>query len=216
MSDADAVDRSAHARSPAGPIQEDAWDRVGRLLERAIPVEQHTRLLWLLLLASLLLRLLWLGLPEGSLIFDEKYYVNASRMLAGIPPSRDIYQDKAMSLDPNSEHPPLAKLITAASILILGDNAYGWRIPSVLFGTLSVLFMYRIGSRIGGGPVAGLLAAMLLSCDNLFFVHSRIFTLDISMLAFMLLGFDLYLGGRPTLSGLAFALAALCKLPGGF
>jgi len=137
-------------------------------------------------------------------------------MLAGLPPQQDIYQDKRIGLDPNIEHPPLAKLIEAGSISLLGDNAYGWRIPSVIFGTVSILLMYRIGRRVGGGPYVGLLAATLLAFDNLFFVHGRIFTLDISMLAFMLLGFDLYLGGRPTLAGVAFAVSALCKLPGAF
>lgn len=196
--------------------EEDTWDRLGRRAERFLPSDLPTRLLWLLLLTSLLLRLLWLGRPDGSLIFDEKYYVNAGRMLAGIPPQPDIYQDKTVGLDPNLEHPPLAKLIEAASITLLGDNAYGWRLPSVIFGTLSILLLYRVGSRIGRSPYVGLLAAALLAFDNLFFVHGRIFTLDISMLAFMLLGLDLYLRGRSTLAGLAFALAALCKLPGAF
>src|SRR5688572_1912421 len=95
---------------------EDTWDRVGRAIDRLLPSDLPTRLLWLLLLASLLLRLLWLGRPDGSLIFDEKYYVNAGRMLAGIPPQPDIYQDRTIGLDPNREHPPLAKLIEAASI----------------------------------------------------------------------------------------------------
>jgi predicted membrane-bound dolichyl-phosphate-mannose-protein mannosyltransferase len=61
-----------------------------------------------------------------------------------------------------------------------------------------------------------LLAAALLSLDNLEFVHSRIFTLDIFQMAFMLLGAYLYLSRRPTLSGAGFALAALCKIGGAF
>src|SRR5688572_23751898 len=88
-------------------LEDDAWDRLGRAIERWLPRDLPTRLLWLLLLASLLLRLLWLGRPDGSLIFDEKYYVNAARMLAGLPPQQDIYQDKTIGLDPNLEHPPL-------------------------------------------------------------------------------------------------------------
>mgnify|MGYP001022095996 CR=1 FL=1 len=208
---------SAAVATPSRPVvvEEDGWDRIGRALVRVAPADLSIRLLWLLLLATLLTRLLWLDRPPNALIFDEKYYVNAARMIAGIPPSPDIYQDKPLGLDPNLEHPPLAKVITAGSIRLLGDNAYGWRIPSVLFGTLAVWLVYRVGSRLAG-PSAGLLAATLLTLDNLFFVHGRIFTLDISMLALMLLGFDLYLRGRPTLAGVAFALAALCKLPGAF
>jgi predicted membrane-bound dolichyl-phosphate-mannose-protein mannosyltransferase len=61
-----------------------------------------------------------------------------------------------------------------------------------------------------------LLAATLLAFDNLAFVHSRIFTLDIFQLAFMLLGLYWYVDRRPTLSGAGFALAALCKIGGVF
>lgn len=195
---------------------EDAWDRLGRSAERLAPESLERRLLVLLVLAAALLRLLWLDRPEGALVFDEKYYVNAARVIAGVQPQQETYLDKPLGLDPNVEHPPLAKVVTAGSIRLLGDNAYGWRIPSVLFGTLAVFLMYRIGRRVSGDPYLGLLVAALLAFDNLTFVHGRIFTLDISMLAFLLLGIDQYLHGRPVVAGLALALAALCKLPGGF
>ena len=71
------------------------------------------RLLWLLTLASLLLRLFWLARPDGALLFDEAYYVNAARVILGIPPGQDKYTDKPFGLDPNTEHPPLAKLLVA-------------------------------------------------------------------------------------------------------
>jgi predicted membrane-bound dolichyl-phosphate-mannose-protein mannosyltransferase len=174
------------------------------------------RLLWLLLLVSFLLRILWLARPEGGLIFDEKYYVNAARVILGIAPDPDIYQDRPLGVDPNTEHPPLAKLIVAASIQLLGDNAFGWRIPSVLLGTASILLLYGIARRLGAGPYTALIAASLLAFDNLVFVHSRIFTLDIFQVAFMLLGAYWYLSGRTTLAGGGFALAALCKIGGLF
>src|SRR5919199_1786380 len=43
----------------------------------------------LLLVAAGLLRALWLESPDRSLIFDEQYYVNAARVLAGIPVGAD-------------------------------------------------------------------------------------------------------------------------------
>jgi dolichyl-phosphate-mannose-protein mannosyltransferase len=142
--------------------------------------------------------------------------VNAARVISGIPPGQDTYTDEPLGLDPNTEHPPLAKLLVAASITILGDNPFGWRIPSVIFGTLSILLMYGIARRVSADVSVGLVAAALLAFDNLEFVHSRIFTLDIFQLGFMLLGLYWYVCGRPILAGMGFALAALCKISGAF
>jgi predicted membrane-bound dolichyl-phosphate-mannose-protein mannosyltransferase len=213
----EAVDAPQHLVVDAEALpEEDLWDRFGRTIDRFLPAELHVRLLWLLLLASLLLRLLWLARPDGALIFDESYYVNAVRVILGIPPGQDRYQDRPFGLDPNTEHPPLAKLLVAGSMALLGDNAYGWRLPSVLFGTASILLLYGVARRVGASPNLALLTAGLLAFDTLAFVHSRIFTLDIFQLGFMLLGLYWYVGGRPSLAGLGFALAALCKIGGGF
>jgi dolichyl-phosphate-mannose-protein mannosyltransferase len=198
------------------PPSEEGLGEVQRATTRFFSRELHLHLLWVLLGVSLLLRGFWLASPDGALIFDEKYYVNAARVILGITPGQDVYQDRELGLDPNTEHPPLAKVLVAGSILLWGDNAFGWRIPSIALGTLSILLTYLIGSRVSGDPYVGLLAAVLLAFDNLAFVHSRIFTLDIFQLAFMLLGLYAYVSGRPLLAGAGFALAALCKLSGGF
>ena len=187
-----------------------------RVADGALPAERHLRLLWLLLGASLLLRVFWLARPDGALIFDEKYYVNSARVIAGIPPRDDVYQENPLGLDPNTEHPPLAKLLVAGSIRLIGDNPFGWRLPSVLAGMAAILLMYGIGRRLDPDPSVAVLAATLLAFDNLVFVHSRIFTLDIFQVAFMLLGLYWYLGGRPILGGVGLGLAALCKIGGVF
>jgi len=187
-----------------------------RLIDRLIPDSLHLQLLWLLLALAFVLRMLWLAWPDEALIFDERYYVNAARVIAGVAPDADIYQDRELGLDPNTEHPPLAKVMVAGSIRLLGDTPLGWRLPSVVAGTASILLMYAVARRLGAHPVMGLVAAGLLAFDNLVFVHSRIFTLDIFQLAFMLLGLNWYLGGRSSLGGVGFALAALCKIGGFF
>ena len=213
---AEAPERREGLAAPETTYEKDTWDRFGRAIDRLLPAELHLRLLWLLVLASLLLRLLWLARPEGSLIFDESYYVNAVRVILGIPPGQDRYTDKPFGLDPNTEHPPLAKLLVAGSMYLLGDNAYGWRLPSVVVGTVSIPLMYGIVRRLGSGPYPALLAAGLYAFYNLVFVHSRIFTLDIFELGFLLLGLYWYVSRRPTLAGVSFALAALSKIGGIF
>ena len=161
------------------------------------------------------LRLLWLDRPRRALIFDESYYVNAARIILGLQvPEGAHYQGLPAGLDPNSQHPPGAKLLIAGSMRLFGDNAIGWRLPSVLFGTVAIALVYGIVRRAGGLKPLALLAAFVFAFDNLVFVHSRIATLDIFLVAFLLLGVYCYLGAQPVLAGLAFVAATLCKIQG--
>ncbi len=172
-------------------------------------------LLLLLVAAAFYLRALWLDQPQGTLIFDEPYYVNAARVILGLPVASGApYFGAQPGLDPNTEHPPLAKLLMAASMHFFGDNGWGWRLPSVVFGTLSIPLVYGIARRVGGRKEMALLAAFVYAFDNLVFVHSRIGTLDIFLVAFLLLGLYCYLAGRPILAGLALVAATLCKITG--
>ena len=65
-------------------------------------------------------------------------------------------------------HPPLAKLLIAGSIKLFGDNPWGWRIGSVVFGTLALLAIFALVRSLGGSRwlATGVTAAM--ACDNLF------------------------------------------------
>jgi predicted membrane-bound dolichyl-phosphate-mannose-protein mannosyltransferase len=177
-----------------------------------------------LLLVSVALRIVWLDVPSGygtggTLIFDEYYYVNVARNLLGWPqgpdPSKIPYPNAVPGTDPNQEHPPLAKLMIAASMRILGDNAWGWRLPSVIMGSLSILLFYLLMKRASKNGKYSLLATFLFSFDTLIYVDSRIAILDIFTLAFMVLGFYLYFLERRGLSAVALALSTLTKI-GGF
>jgi predicted membrane-bound dolichyl-phosphate-mannose-protein mannosyltransferase len=192
-------------------VTERGQDRSGSSRARPLTVG----LLVLLVLFSLGVRLVWLDKPHGALIFDENYYVNAARVILGLPlPPNAPYADAPLGRDPNTEHPPGAKLLIAGSMRLFGDNARGWRLPSVLFGTLSIPLLYGVVRRAGGAERVALLAAALYAFDNLVFVHGRIATLDIFLVAGLLLGLYCFLAGRPVLAGLAFAAATLCKIGG--
>jgi len=171
--------------------------------------------LLLILLATVLSRVVLLTKPDGALIFDEVYYVNAARVLLHLPVAAGApYADSVPGTDPNTEHPPLGKVLIAGSMTLFGDNALGWRIPSVIAGVLAVLLLYLIVRAAGGDAWLAALAAALLALDNLALVHGRIGTLDMMLVAGMLLGAWCALRGWPILAGLAFALAALVKING--
>ena len=169
-----------------------------------------------LFLASAVLRLIWLDRPVGLLIFDETYYVNVARILLRLPQQPEVWPAAIPGIDSvNQEHPLLAKLLIALSVAILGDNGWGWRIPSVVFGLLAIFVLYLLLKKMSKNPLIALIGSFLFSFDTLVFVHSRIATLDIFVSSFMIIGFYCYFSGRLKLSAFSMALATLCKI-GGF
>jgi predicted membrane-bound dolichyl-phosphate-mannose-protein mannosyltransferase len=179
-------------------------------------------LLAALCLASLCSRAVFLDKPCQSpctqresfaLVWDETYYVNAARRIIGREvPAGKSYAASPAHRDPNAEHPQLGKLLIAAGIAILGDRPLGWRIGSLVFGTLALVLLYALVCAGGGSPLLALGATALMAADNLFVVHGRIATLDIYALAMLLGAGALYFRGRNFWSGAVLALAACMKL----
>jgi len=223
------VEYAHNSRLPAEKDKRSTWwQRVPGWLRRGTDARL---VLGLVLLASLLCRLVNINTPGGGngYVFDEKYYVNAARVILGIPvplpdkaplgqppASPNPYSNQPPRIDPNHEHPPLGKVLIAASIRVYGDTPFGWRFPSILMGMLSILLLYGIVVAAGGDAWLGVLAATMFSLDNLVLVHSRIATLDIFLVGFFLLGAWAMLRGWPLLAGMGMALATLVKLTGIF
>jgi dolichyl-phosphate-mannose-protein mannosyltransferase len=137
-------------------------------------------------------------------LFDEQHY---------IPDARVTIQQHDSN---RTEHPPLSKLLIVSGIYIFGDNQWGWRLPSVIFGTLGVVFFYLMCRRFKMSLRAVNIATFLLATENLYFVHAGIAMLDIFAVSFMLMSFWLYARRDYGLAGIAVALATLCKFNGLF
>jgi dolichyl-phosphate-mannose-protein mannosyltransferase len=193
-------------RRRASALRRVAW----RLLDN---VSDPATALPLLLIGALIVRLLWLELPRGSHIFDEAYYINAARAILGwaIAPGAH-YDDSPAGLDPNTEHPPLGKLLIALSMWVFGDQGIAWRIPSLIAGMTALGALFLIVRAAGETAWLAILAVGLVAFDNLTFVHGRIGTLDMLVLAPMLVGAWLALRDRWALAGLAMGIALLVKL----
>jgi dolichyl-phosphate-mannose--protein O-mannosyl transferase len=127
----------------------------------------------LLVLLALSLTLPRLTTPV-EYVFDELYYAfTAGNYVAGneaynsrIPPT----EDPAIEWT----HPPLAKLWIAGGILVAGDSAVGWRLPSVLLSVAGVLVTFFLGLSLTGSRAASALAAALLLFDGVYFIESRL------------------------------------------
>jgi predicted membrane-bound dolichyl-phosphate-mannose-protein mannosyltransferase len=164
--------------------------------------------------ASIFFRTYRLREPNQAIIFDERYYVNAARIILGWHVAKnDPYAGDQHGIDPNHEHPPLGKVMLAGSMKLFGNDPLGWRLPSLLAGVASIVLIYLIVRAATGDAWLGVIATSVFAFDNLVLVHSRIATLDMPSVAFLLLGVWLWMLRRPFLAGAACALAALIKLP---
>jgi len=81
-------------------------------------------------------------------------------------------------------HPPLGKLIIAGGIRVFGDNSFGWRIASALFGAAGIVVTYALGRSITGRLAVGVVAAVLLLADGLYFADAPAGLLGIFLVVF--------------------------------
>ena len=153
---------------------------------------------WLLTAAFLALVLHRLAIPSKP-YFDEIHYLPAARNLL------------ALSEAKNPEHPLLGKELIAASIWLLGDNPFAWRLPSALAGALALFAALRATWWASLSRPATLIAGVLLASNFLLFVIARIAMLDAAMLAFAMVAVWLCARAvrRPERGHLTLALAGI-------
>lgn len=115
------------------------------------------------------------------------------------------------------DHPALVFIFQHASFLLFGETPVAGRIPSVVAGLASILFLYFIGKRLYS-PAVGFASALLLAFTVNHVWISRIGLLESIMIALMLASFAAFLKGLESerwLYGSALLLgsAVLAKYP---
>jgi len=152
---------------------------------------------WILILILIILagvtRFLYLGHPK-EVVFDEVYFTKwVTNYFKG-----DFYFDI---------HPPLAKMMLAASAKVFGytdlgnanfitqigdeytTNFYKFlRGMEAFFGVVLILSVYALGKRMFKNKWPGFLAALLVIFDNAILVQSRFIFTDVFLLAFGVIG----------------------------
>ncbi|MGB3713341.1 MAG: glycosyltransferase family 39 protein [Candidatus Promineifilaceae bacterium] len=130
----------------------------GRDLAGVKYLTKETYLLILLLVLGLALRVV--GTGSDSLWTDEFHTLTAAReaqlLTTGVP---------------FDQHPPLYYVLMQG-VVSLGSSEFWLRLPSVLFGTAGIVFMWRIGHVLGNKRM-GFLAAALYAFAPLLVWYSR-------------------------------------------
>lgn len=146
--------------------------------------------------------------------FDEIYHARAAyEHLESIKPYENT-------------HPPLGKELIAAGVAVFGMNPFGWRIVGTLFGIAMIPIIYVFAFRMFGATRYAFIASFLFACDFMHFAQTRIATIDVYGVFFIMLMYyfmyryyqmNMYRDGlRKTLvplfwSGLFFGIGAASK-----
>jgi dolichyl-phosphate-mannose--protein O-mannosyl transferase len=133
-----------------------------------------------------------LGWPtdKGTPVFDEKHYA---------PQAWQVIRNGGFEDNPGYElvvHPPLGKQMIAIGEMLFGYNGWGWRFTAAIAGTVCVLLIVRIARRMTRSTMLGGIAGVLLICDGVSHVQSRIGMLDIFQVLFVIAAFGCMLVDR--------------------
>lgn len=157
---------------------------------------------WLLTIGitavAFVIRLVGIQFPKG-ILFDETYYAKDAYTLLklgyeGSWPDNANDQIASGTVDvftTNASfivHPQVGKWLIASGEWLFGMNSFGWRFPALVFGTLVVALVIRLGRRLSRSTMVGAIAGFLLCVDGLDFVMSRIALLDIFEAFFIVAG----------------------------
>ncbi|MEG0803608.1 MAG: phospholipid carrier-dependent glycosyltransferase, partial [Pygmaiobacter sp.] len=152
----------------------------------------------------------------NGMYFDEIYHGRtAFEMLHGLP----VYE---------TTHPPLGKDLILLGVALLGMNPLGWRIAGAVFGVAMVPVFYLLCRRLLKKRRWSAFATTLFALDFMRFTQSRIATIDVFVVFFILLATYFMLWSMQTmlrrgskaalvpiaLSGAAFGLACASKWTG--
>jgi 4-amino-4-deoxy-L-arabinose transferase-like glycosyltransferase len=146
---------------------------------------------------------------------DETFYAETAKEMV----SKGEWVTPTLFGKPQFEKPILFYWLTEISFKIFGVNELSARIPSAVFGTLGVIFMYLLGSVLFSRR-CGLLSALALATCVEYFILARACITDMVLTVLLLGGFLAFFYGYTTrkdvfyvLSAVSFALAVLTKGP---
>ncbi|MFH2085292.1 MAG: glycosyltransferase family 39 protein [bacterium] len=161
------------------------WDWSQTLKSGFLRLKSNKLLVGILFLATIL-RFSSLTHPPVY-IFDEVYHAFTGRQyLHNHKEAWEWWTTPPEGVAYEWTHPPVAKYGMVLGMLLFGENSYGWRVGSSIFGVISILGLYSFTYALLRRKDIALLTAFLVSIEGLHIVQSRIAMNDIYMLAFLI------------------------------
>ncbi|MBU1970674.1 glycosyltransferase family 39 protein, partial [Patescibacteria group bacterium] len=197
-------------------LRQQFGDAVGRLWSAIFAHFISNPKFPVLLLTGLSLWLLFFNLGKNHLIpYDEAIYAKVSQNILN---GHDWLTLTWAGDSPWFEKPPLYFWLSAFSMqLFPGSPELAVRLPSAIFGFLSVLLVYAFGKKLFG-KTAGFIAGFCLLTTFHFLYYARLGMLDVTCSFFILLSLVLYYSAikevslkKLILAGVAIGLAVLTK-----
>jgi dolichyl-phosphate-mannose-protein mannosyltransferase len=156
----------------------------------------------LIILITLFLHFTTINIPH-NFIFDEKYYVQDARNIL-----TTHHYEQTLG------NPPLGKLFVTAGMVLFGDNPFGWRFFSVIFGSLSLILFYLICRKLNLSRSISSIAVYIHGFENLTFIQASIGTLDVYLYTMILATLLFYLNRKYLFSGILLGLSVIIKVSG--
>ncbi len=170
-------------------------------------VKKTHLILILIILLGLIIRMMNL---TGPPVWDEAFYIVHSEEIKLNPFKHPIW----------GGHPPLYAYLLLCVHLIFGSSIVGYRMLSVILGTLTIVLVFYFGKMLYN-EIIGIFAAFILSIFPPHVIMSRLIMMDVVLTFFGTLAlFGYYFGEvnnsrRLTLLGMGSAICAiLSKEPG--
>jgi 4-amino-4-deoxy-L-arabinose transferase-like glycosyltransferase len=120
-------------------------------------------------------------------VVPERYDILNSSHFDEIYHAHTAYQHLIGEYPYETTHPPLGKLITSAGIWIFGMTPFGWRFMPALFGVLMLPPLYILLKWMFNKTSVAVCGTLLFAFDFMHFVQTRISTIDVYCVFFVLL-----------------------------
>lgn len=112
---------------------------------------------------------------RNSTYFDECYH------------ARTAYEFLHGLVTYEISHPPLGKILIAIGVSIFGMTPFGYRIMGTLFGIFMILLLYFFAKKVLNQKFLAGLVCILFTFDFMHFSQTRIATIDVYVVFFILL-----------------------------